>query len=36
VIHEKEDMYYLAFEELHDVVRTYELDYPIISKRKDE
>ena len=36
VIHEKEDIYYLAFEELHDVVRTHELDYQIISKRKDE
>ncbi len=36
VIHEKEDIYYLAFEELHEVVRTNELDYQIISKRKDE
>lgn len=36
VIHEKEDIYYLTFEELHDVVRTNELDCQIISKRKDE
>jgi rifampicin phosphotransferase len=36
VIHEKEDIYYLAFEELHEVVRTNELDYQVISKRKDE
>jgi rifampicin phosphotransferase len=36
VIHEKEDIYFLAFEELHDVVHTNELDYQIISKRKDE
>jgi pyruvate,water dikinase len=35
VIHEKEE-YYLAFEELHEVVRTSELDYQIISKRKGE
>ena len=36
VLHEKEDIYYLAFEELHEVVRTNKLDYRIISKRKDE
>jgi len=36
VIHDKEDIYYLAFEELHEVVRTNELDYQIISRRKDE
>lgn len=36
VIHDKEDIYYLTFEELHEVVRTNELDYQIISKRKDE
>lgn len=36
VIHEYEDVYYLTFEELHDVVRTNKLDYQIISKRKDE
>ncbi|MBP5975148.1 phosphoenolpyruvate synthase [Brasilonema sp. CT11] len=36
VIHEKEDIYYLTFEELRSVVRTNKLDYQIISKRKDE
>ncbi|AEI42954.1 phosphoenolpyruvate synthase [Paenibacillus mucilaginosus] len=36
VIHEKEDIYYLTFEELHEVVRTNQLDYGIIGKRKDE
>jgi len=36
VIHEKEDIYYLTFEELHDVARMNELDYQIIGKRKDE
>ena len=36
VIHEKEDIYYLSFEELREVVRTNKLDYQIISKRKDE
>jgi rifampicin phosphotransferase len=36
VIHEKEDIYYLAFQELHDAVRTNKMDYEIISKRKDE
>ncbi|MHC0067122.1 phosphoenolpyruvate synthase [Nostoc sp. UIC 10890] len=36
VIHEKEDIYYLTFEELRSVVRTNQLDYQIISKRKDE
>lgn len=36
VIHEKEDIYYLTFEELQEVVRTNKLDYQIISKRKDE
>ncbi|MFU1794469.1 phosphoenolpyruvate synthase [Paenibacillus azoreducens] len=36
VIHEKEDIYYLTFEELHEVVRTNKLDDRIISKRKDE
>ncbi|NOU91931.1 phosphoenolpyruvate synthase [Paenibacillus sp. LMG 31456] len=36
VIHEKEDIYYLTFEELHEVVRTNNLDYQIISKRKDD
>ncbi|MCA1295217.1 phosphoenolpyruvate synthase [Paenibacillus sp. alder61] len=36
VIREKEDIYYLTFEELHEVVRTQQLDDRIISKRKDE
>ncbi|KRE59922.1 phosphoenolpyruvate synthase [Paenibacillus sp. Soil750] len=36
VIHEKEDIFYLFFEELHEVVRTNKLDYQIISKRKDD
>lgn len=36
VIHEKEDIYDLTFEELHEVVRTNKLDYQIISKRKDD
>ncbi|WP_342045829.1 phosphoenolpyruvate synthase [Bacillus sp. OTU530] len=36
VILEKEDIYYLTFEELLDVVRTNKLDYQIINKRRDE
>lgn len=36
VIHDKEDIYYLSFEELHEAVRTSKLDGQIISKRKDE
>ncbi|MBD2682485.1 MULTISPECIES: phosphoenolpyruvate synthase [Nostoc] len=36
VIYEKEDIYYLTFEELREVVCTNKLDYQIISKRKDE
>ena len=36
VILEKEDIYYLTFEELHEVVRTNQLDYSIIKKRRDE
>lgn len=36
VIHKKEDIYYLTFEELREAVRTNKLDYPIIGKRKDE
>jgi phosphoenolpyruvate synthase/pyruvate phosphate dikinase len=36
VIHEKEDVYYLTFEELREVVRTNKLDYKIIGQRKDE
>jgi pyruvate,water dikinase len=36
VIREKEDIYYLSFEELREVVRTNRLDYSIITKRKEE
>ena len=36
VLHEKEDIYYLTFQELREVVRTHTLDYQIISKRKGE
>ena len=36
VIHEKEDIYYLTFEELREAVRTNKLDYQIVSIRKDE
>ncbi|APB71155.1 phosphoenolpyruvate synthase [Paenibacillus polymyxa] len=36
VIHEKEDIYDLTFEELHEVVRTNKVDYQIIRKRKDD
>ena len=35
IIHEKEDIYYLSFEELKEVVRTAKLDDEIISKRKE-
>jgi pyruvate,water dikinase len=36
VIQDKEDIYYLSFEEFREVVRTDNLDYNTISKRKDE
>jgi pyruvate,water dikinase len=36
IIDEKEDIYYLTFAELHEVVRTNKLDQRIISERKDE
>jgi len=36
VIKENEDIYYLSFEELREVVRTNLLDYSVISKRKQE
>lgn len=36
VIHENEDIYYLTFEELREVVRTKKVDYEVISKRKEE
>ncbi|WP_343306650.1 phosphoenolpyruvate synthase [Chitinophaga niabensis] len=35
VIHEKEDIYYLNFEELLEVVRSHKADYPLINKRKE-
>jgi Phosphoenolpyruvate synthase/pyruvate phosphate dikinase len=36
VIHEKEDVYYLTFEELREVVSTHKLDYQVIGQRKEE
>ena len=36
VIHEKEDIYYLTFNELQEVIRTNKLDPEIITKRKHE
>ncbi len=36
VIHEKEDIFYLTFEELREVVHKNNLDYHVISSRKDE
>ncbi|HHY73403.1 MAG TPA: phosphoenolpyruvate synthase [Bacillus bacterium] len=36
VIYEKEDIYYLTFEEFREAASTNKLDYQIISKRKDE
>jgi rifampicin phosphotransferase len=36
VLHKKEDIYYLTFEEFHEIVRTNKLDYQLISKRKGE
>ncbi len=35
VLREKEDIFYLRFEELHDVVRTNQVDEQIIRQRKD-
>jgi len=35
-INEKEDVFYLSFEEFREVVRTNKPDYKIISKRKEE
>ena len=34
VIHEVNDIYYLTFEELHEVVRTNKLDYELIQNKK--
>jgi phosphoenolpyruvate synthase/pyruvate phosphate dikinase len=36
VLREKEDIFYLRFEELHDVVRTNQVDDQLIRRRKDE
>lgn len=36
VIHETDDIYYLNFEELHEVVRTKKSDYKVINNRKNE
>ncbi|WP_343674691.1 rifamycin-inactivating phosphotransferase [Chitinophaga sp.] len=36
VIHEKEDIYYLTFDELREVVRTHQLDEMLIHMRKEE
>jgi len=36
VINEKEDVFYLSFEEFREIVRTHKPDYEIINKRKDE
>jgi phosphoenolpyruvate synthase/pyruvate phosphate dikinase len=35
VLREKEDIFYLTFQELHDVVRTHQMDARIIRQRKD-
>jgi pyruvate,water dikinase len=35
VIREKEDIFYLTFQELHDVVRTHRVDDALIRQRKD-
>jgi len=35
VIHEKEDIFYLTFEELREVVRTHNADYGLIDQRKE-
>jgi pyruvate,water dikinase len=36
IIREKEDIYYLTFEEFRETVRTKKIDYGIISKRKEQ
>lgn len=36
LLHEKEDIYYLAFEELQETIRTNKLDHQVIDKRKEE
>lgn len=35
VLREKEDIFYLRFEELHDVMRTHQVDEQLIHQRKD-
>jgi len=35
VIHDKDDIYYLSFEELREVVRTRQVDYALINSRKE-
>ena len=35
VVHEKEDIFYLDFEELRNIVLTSQLDYTVINQRKD-
>ncbi|MBC2288271.1 phosphoenolpyruvate synthase [Listeria farberi] len=36
VLHEKEDIYYLYFDELQDVMRTNKVDYQLIDTRKND
>jgi pyruvate,water dikinase len=36
IIRDREDIYYLNFDELRDVVKTNQLDYNIITKRKED
>ena len=36
VLHEKDDIYYLSFQELRDTVRTHQLDQRLVSVRKAE
>ncbi len=36
ILHEKEDIYYLTFEELQEAVRMNKLHYQVIDKRKEE
>jgi pyruvate,water dikinase len=35
VLSEQEDIFYLTFQELHDVARTHQVDYELIQQRKD-
>ncbi|MFF6982044.1 rifamycin-inactivating phosphotransferase [Streptomyces sp. NPDC008343] len=35
VLSEKEDIFYLTFQELHDVARSHQVDGPLIQQRKD-